>query len=326
MKNILLTGFASIIILSSCNKNNNEFDASGVFEATEVIVSAESSGQILQLMFQEGDVLTKGQTIGNIDCENMELQKAQAEASLEALNAKTNSAQPQVEILKEQLNSQSKNIEAQKVQLAVLHKEENRISNLVKAEAIPTQQLDEISGKVSVLQKQIEASESLLRVTQQQISSQKQQISIANRAILSERKPMEQKIAQMNNLIGNCTIINPVNGTVLVKYVENAEMTAPGKALYKIADMQELILRAYISGSQIPKVKVNDTVKVFVDNGEEGYKEMQGKVSWISSKAEFTPKTIQTKDERANLVYATKVTVKNDGYLKIGMYGEIKFQ
>ncbi|AWW00927.1 HlyD family secretion protein [Arcticibacterium luteifluviistationis] len=317
-----LTFLAAVIV--GCSGGENDFDASGVFEAKEIIVSSESSGKILELVIEEGTVLTEGQIIGNIDCENLNLQKAQLEASYDAIGAKRNSSGPQVGILKQQLVTQNKQLAAQRQQYLVIEKEQKRLEKLVKAEAVPVKQLDDLNGNLEVLLKQIEAAESQLNVTKQQITSAEQQIAIGNRAVMSEEKPMQERIAQMENMIGKCQIQNPQAGTVLVKYAEQNEMTAPGKALYKLADMTELKLRAYLTNGQLAKVKVGQEVQVLIDNGEDGYKELKGVVEWISDKAEFTPKTIQTKDERANLVYATKIKVKNDGFLKIGMYGEVK--
>lgn len=313
-----------VAVITGCKGGENDFDASGVFEAKEIIVSSESSGKILKLDIEEGTVLTEGQIIGNIDCENLNLQKAQLEASYDAIGAKRNSSGPQVGILQSQIETQKKQLAAQRQQYAVLEKEQKRVQKLVNAEAVPVKQLDDLTGNLEVLQKQIEAAESQLNVTKQQITSAEQQIAIGNRAVMSEEKPMQERIAQMENMIGKCQIKNPQAGTVLVKYAEQNEMTAPGKALYKLADMTELKLRSYLTNGQLAKVKVGQEVQVLIDNGEDGYKELKGVVEWISDKAEFTPKTIQTKDERANLVYATKIKVKNDGFLKIGMYGEVK--
>ena len=167
--------------------------------------------------------------------------------------------------------------------------------------------------------------EKIMNVTQQQINVQRNNIATQNRAYLSEGKPLEKRVAQLNDQLNKTNIINPINGTVITKYAEAGEMTSPGKALYKIADLSTMTLRAYITGTQLSQVKLGQTVKVLVDDGADKYKELPGTITWISDKAEFTPKTIQTKDERANLVYAIKVKVKNDGYLKIGMYGEVKF-
>lgn len=316
--------FLSLLTLSACNNSDQAFDASGVFEADEVVISSESMGKILSLEIEEGNTLKAGQAVGSVDCKNLNLQKAQVQASMEALSQKTNDASPQIQILKEQLMTQQRQIAAQREQLRLLEREHKRLDNLVKAEAVPSKQLDDVDGQISVLKKQIETAEGQVAVVQQQIKSQQQQVSIQNRGVLSERKPLEERIAQFDDQLQRCTITNPIDGTVLVKYATTNEMTATGKALYKIADLTSLTLRAYITGDQLGKIKLNQPVKVFVDNGKDSYKEVSGVVTWISNKAEFTPKTIQTKDERANLVYATKIKVKNDGFLKIGMYGEVK--
>lgn len=313
-----------LISLAACKGGDQEFDASGVFEANEVVISSEAVGKILRFEIEEGSSLKVGQVIGSVDCKNLSLQKAQIEASINALGQKTNDAAPQTQILREQLNSQQRQIATQREQLRILEHERKRLSNLVKAEAAPAKQLDDVEGQIDILKKQIETTESQVAVINQQIKSQQQQISIQNRGVLSERKPLQERIAQFDDQLQRCNITNPIEGTVLVKYATTNEMTATGKPLYKIANLSTLTLRAYITGDQLSKVKLNQPVKVFVDNGKDDYKEVSGTVTWIASKAEFTPKTIQTKDERANLVYATKIKVKNDGYLKIGMYGEVK--
>lgn len=322
--NRILFSILFLLGLSACKSNDQDFDASGVFEADEVVISSEAIGKILQFDVEEGSTLKAGQVVGNVDCKNLTLQKAQIEASMEALGQKTNDAGPQTQILREQLNTQQRQIATQREQLRLLERERKRVDNLVKAEAVPSKQLDDVEGQIDILKKQIETTESQLTVFNQQIKSQIQQVSIQNRGVLSERKPLQERIAQMDDQLRRCNITNPFEGTVLVKYAAADEITAMGKPLYKIADLSTLTLRAYITGDQLAKVKLNQVVKVFVDNGKDDYKEVNGTVTWISGKAEFTPKTIQTKDERANLVYATKIKVKNDGYLKIGMYGEVK--
>jgi len=314
-----------LISLAACNGNDQAFDASGVFEADEVIISSEAVGKILRFEVEEGSSLKAGQIIGKVDCNNLTLQKAQIAASMEALGQKTNDAGPQTQILREQLNTQQRQIATQREQLRLLENERKRIDNLVKAEAVPTKQLDDVVGQIAILNRQIETAESQLGVLNQQIKSQQQQVSIQNRGVLSERKPLQERIAQVDDQLQRCTITNPLEGTVLVKYAAADEITGMGKPLYKIANLSTLTLRAYITGDQLGQVKLNQPVKVLIDNGKDSYKEMSGTVTWIASKAEFTPKTIQTKDERANLVYATKINVKNDGFLKIGMYGEVKF-
>lgn len=317
--------FIAIVGLVSCSGNKNKFDATGTFEADEVIVSAEATGKILRLTIAEGADLAKDSIVGKIDPSIIELQKEQAASSMNALQQKTNEAAPQVGILQSQLNLQNKQIAVYAEQLLVLQKEQARFRKLVAADAVPAKQLDDINGQVSVLNEQIAAAKSQLQVIKSQINAQQQTVSIQNRGILSEKEPMEKKIAQLQDQLDKTTIVNPVKGTVLTKYADENEFTATGKPLYRIADLSVMKLRAYITGNQLPLVKLNQQVTVMVDDGKGGYKEMKGSISWISDKAEFTPKTIQTKNERANLVYAMKVNVVNDGYLKIGMYGEVLF-
>ncbi|WP_064196876.1 MULTISPECIES: HlyD family secretion protein [Emticicia] len=327
MKTIYQTYFAVALTLgiTACNSSKTDFDATGVFEAEEVIISSESNGKLLALNITEGDALTVGQEVGQVDCQNINLQKAQTEASIAALKLKQNEATPQVKILEKQIETQKAVLATQKEQLTLLEKERKRLQNLVNAEAAPTKQLDDIVGQIEILKKQMTSTQSQIEVISQQISSQKEQISIQNRGILSETQPLQVRVSQIDEQLGHCKVINPIAGTVLVKYAESNEMTGMGKPLYKIADLSTMTLRAYVSGTQLGQVKVNQPVKIFIDNGKDAYKEMQGTISWISSKAEFTPKTIQTKDERENLVYAAKIKVKNDGFIKIGMYGEVKF-
>jgi HlyD family secretion protein len=197
--------------------------------------------------------------------------------------------------------------------------ERDRTERLVKADAATGKQLDDLNAQVDVLQKQMD-------VTQQQIAVQRSNIATQNRSILSESAPLQKQAAQVEEQISKARVVNPVSGTVITKYAEQGEVTAPGKALYKIANLSTLTLRAYITGAQLSQLKLGQQVKVLVDNGADQYRTYSGTIYWISDKAEFTPKTIQTKEERANLVYAVKVRVKNDGYLKIGMYGEVQLQ
>ncbi len=316
----------ALLVFASCNNGNGKYDATGTFESDEVIVSAEATGKILQLNVEEGVNLSKDSVVGKIDPTAIELQKEQASSSVEALQQKTNDATPQVNILQSQLQLQNKQIAVYNEQLKTLEKEQQRFIKLVEADAVPAKQLDDITGQVNVLKEQIAAAKTQLTVLKSQINAQRQVVAIQNRGILSEKNPMEKKVAQLQDQLNKTTITNPVNGTVLTKYAAAGEFTAAGKALYKIADLSTMKLRAYISGDQLAQVKLNQPVKVMVDDGKGGFREMKGSISWISDKAEFTPKTIQTKDERANLVYAIKVNVVNDGYLKIGMYGELQFK
>ena len=310
MKSLHLIVIFLGLILFSCNGNGKEFDASGTFEADEVIVSSLQPGKILSLNVEEGMILTKDSVVGMIDAANLSLQQEQVEESIKALHEKTVDVAPQVQLLQNQLT-------VQQSQLDNLLHEQSRIENLLKSDAATGKQLDDINAQVDLVKKQ-------MKVTEQQINVQKTNVATQNRAILSEKAPLEKKVAQFKDLVKKAGILNPINGTVITKYAEAGEMTSAGKALYKIADLSSIYLRAYVTGVQLPTIKLDQTVKVMIDNGVKKYKEYSGVITWISDKAEFTPKTIQTKEERANLVYAIKVKVKNDGYLKIGMYGEVK--
>ncbi|HEY0680549.1 MAG TPA: efflux RND transporter periplasmic adaptor subunit [Chitinophagaceae bacterium] len=309
MKQILFSG--ALILLISCGRNN-KFDASGTFETDEVIVSSELPGVIRELNIEEGDTISRGRIVGTVDAENLALQKEQVEASIEALGQKTADVNPQVQLLINQLA-------VQQSQLNNLQLERKRIENLLRQDAATGKQLDDMNAQIDLVKRQ-------MSVTQQQINVQRSTVGTQNRSILSEGKPLQKRVDQLNDQLKRANIVNPINGTVIMKYAREGEMTSAGKALYKIADLSELILRAYISGGQLSQVKLGQQVKVLVDEGDDKYKEYAGTITWISDKAEFTPKTIQTKEERANLVYATKIKVKNDGFLKIGMYGEVLFK
>jgi HlyD family secretion protein len=311
MKNLLfgITAITSLLIIG-CNRNESEFDASGTFEADETIVSSEMPGKILSFKVEEGMQIPKDSIVGAVDATNIDLQQQQVEASIHALNEKTANANPQIELLQNQLA-------VQQSQLDNLLHERTRIENLLKSDAATPKQLDDINSQIDVVKKS-------MAVTQQQINVKKNDIATQNRSILSEAEPLRKRVAQLEDQQQRANIINPVSGTVITKYAEAGEITSSGKALYKIADLSELNLRAYITGVQLPTIKLGQQVKVMIDQGKKRYKEYSGTIIWISDKAEFTPKTIQTKEERANLVYAIKVKVKNDGYLKIGMYGEVK--
>lgn len=299
------------LIFSACQQKFKA-DASGVFEAEEIIVSAEQTGKLLRFPIHEGDTLAKNAIVGQIDVSNDQLRKAQIEASIDALSQKTGDASPQVQVVKRQL-------EVQQAQLEQQLREKKRLENLVRDNAVAQKQLDDINAAIEQTRRQID-------VTNQQINLYLNNTNLQNRGILSEKMPLEKSAAQAQNQIDKGRIVNPQGGTVITKYAYEGEMTALGKALYKIADVDTLTLRAYVSGQQLPKIKLGQPVNVLVDNGEGGFRTYSGKLYWVAAKAEFTPKTIQTKDERANLVYAVKISVPNDGLLKIGMYAEVKFQ
>jgi len=301
----------SLLMLIGCNRNGNKFDASGTFEADEVIVSAGATGKILSLDIDEGSTIAKDSIVGLVDPTDLSLQKEQVQASIASLNEKTSDATPQIKMLQDQLT-------VQQTQLDNLLHERGRIENLLKEDAATKKQLDDINFQIESVKKQ-------MNVTTQQINVQRNNVATQNRGILSESKPLQKRAEQIQEQLNKTNITNPVNGTVITKYAETGEITSNGKPLYKIADLSTLNLRAYVTGDQLPQIRLGQQVTVFVDSGAKKYRKLPGTVTWVSDKAEFTPKTIQTKDERANLVYAMKVRVKNDGYLKIGMYGEVRF-
>jgi HlyD family secretion protein len=308
----IFLGAITLVVVLSCNTRSGEYDATGTFEADEVVVSASANGKILSLNIEEGAVLAKDSIVGLVDPTGLGLQKEEVEATIKSLGQQTANAAPQVKLLQEQLA-------VQQSQLVNLLHERTRIENLLKQDAATGKQLDDINAQIDVAKKQ-------MSVTQQQINVQKNNTGTQNRGILSQGKPLQKRAAQIEDQLKKASIRNPIGGTVITKFAEAGEITSMGKALYKIADLSTMTLRAYITGTQLSQIKLGQTVKVLVDDGADKYKGLSGTIAWVSDKAEFTPKTIQTKDERANLVYAMKVKVKNDGYLKIGMYGEVQFK
>lgn len=295
MKFKTLISFVLLVLLFSCNDQELNYDASGVFEAKETIISAEASGKLLAFKVEEGQTLEASQMVGYIDTTDLYLKKKQLQAQVKALLSKKPDIATQTASLQEQLQA--------------AQREQERIRNLLKADAATPKQLDDINAETDVLRKQIAAQMSTLTTTTE--------------SLMQEAMPLQVQIEQVNLQIANSLINNPVHGTVLTTYAEENEFTAPGKPLYRIADLSHMILRAYITGDQLSKVKPGQVVRVYVGSGE-ALKTHEGTITWISDKAEFTPKTIQTQDERANLVYAVKISVKNEGYLKTGMYGEVK--
>ncbi len=283
--------------LMACRKADQSFDASGSFEATEIMISSEVGGNIQYLALEEGDVLSAGQLVAVIDSTQLYLKKQQLLAQIAAVNSK----QPNVAV----------QMAAAQEQLVQANRELERIKKLYANEAATAKQLDDATTAAMVAKKQVAALQSSLNINSGSLNA--------------EVQPLRAQLAQVQDQLSDCRVINPVNGTVINKLVDAFEMVSPGKPLYKIAKLDEMYLRAYISGDQFAKAKLGAKVQVFTDDGQGGYKAQDGLISWINDKAEFTPKTIQTKNERANLVYAIKVKVKNDGMLKIGMYGHVSF-
>lgn len=295
--------FFSIALIISCNNSNNDYDASGNFEVDEIIVSSEASGKMLKLDVKEGQVLEAKQIVGFVDTVQLYLKKKQLQYSITSVLSRRPDANIQLSTIQEQLTT--------------ANREKQRVENLLKADAATQKQLDDLNAQIDLLKKQYDALQSSL--------------SITTRSLQSETLPLQAQLEQVEDLLKKSKIINPQAGTVLTQYTKQDEVVNAGKALYKIADLRTVTLRVYISGNQLAGIKIGQEVNVSVDDplssGEgQGVRSYTGKITWVSDKAEFTPKTIQTKEERANLVYAVKISVKNDGPLKLGMYGEVKFK
>ncbi|MDD4637258.1 MAG: HlyD family efflux transporter periplasmic adaptor subunit [Bacteroidales bacterium] len=297
MKRDFITGLAfSILLLSSCN-NGIEQDATGTFEATEVIISSETAGKLTQFEVEEGSTLQAGVEIGCVDTVQLYLKKRQLQASFQAVLSRKPDIAKQIAAVREQISTQKREL--------------NRFEILAKNNAATQKQVDDIRSSIAVLEKQQEAQLSALKSSDRSLSDESEAIAI--------------QIEQLDDQLMKSHISSPIDGTVLVKYAEPNELVMMGKPLFKIADLSEMTLRAYITNAQLNEIRLGQKVKVFTDSGKDAYKEYEGVIYWIASQAEFTPKTIQIKDERENLVYAIKIRVKNDGLIKIGMYGEVKF-
>ena len=286
-----------LLSLAACNRGDGNFDATGTFEATEILVSSEANGKIMELNIEEGDRLDAGAMVGYIDSTQLYLKKMQLSAGLRSVDIRKPDIRKQIAALEQQI--------------ATARTEQQRMENLVKAKAGNQKQVDDIVNNIKYLQKQLDAQYSTLNKT--------------TGGADAEAESILYQIMQLDDQLQKSRIVTPQAGTVLVKYAEPGEVTVAGKPLYKIADTDLLYLRAYITADQLSKLKQGQTVRVFADYGADEQREYPGTITWISDKSEFTPKGIQTKDERANLVYAIKIAVKNDGYLKIGQYGETVF-
>lgn len=297
MKTYKILAIALSGILTSCGNSNGDYDASGIFETTEVIVSAKGNGEIIRLDIEEGQDVVQNRTLGYIDTTLLTLKRRQIVASRWATDSKVLDKSQQLATIRQQI--------------AIQQRERNRYEALVKTNAATRKQLDDINYQIDVLTKQLAA-------TEEQISSQ-------NSSLNNQSVGIKAQLAQIDDQIANSIISSPIRGTILTKYAEQGEYAAPGRALFKVANVSDMKLRAYITADQLTTLKIGQRVKVYADQGKDNRKEYSGTVTWISDKAEFTPKTIQTRDERANLVYAVKVAVKNDGLIKKGMYGEVKF-
>ena len=281
------------IVLASCNGTNNLSDAYGNFEVDDIIVSAEANGKLLLLNVEEGKVLKANMLVAVIDTVDYVLKRKQLKAQKQAISSQIQNIQSQIDVQ-----------EQQKKNLLI---NQDRIEKLLKDGAATKKQLDDINGQIDLVNSQIAS------------------IKTQNVSIISELEVVNTQISQVEESINKCNIKNPIEGIVLEKYAEANEITTFGKPLYKIADMNEMILRIYVSGGQLSEIKLGQEVEVLIDKDDKTDTKLNGVISWISASAEFTPKIIQTKEERVNMVYAVKVKVQNDGSLKIGMPGEVNF-
>ncbi len=292
----LLPCLASLL-LAACQEQQNPYDASGVFETTDVIVSAKSVGEIKDFNIEEGMTVGAGQRLGYIDTLQLHLKKGQLAATQSATVSRRLDEGTQVAALRQQIEN--------------LKAERQRFVELVNENAGTQKTVDDIDYQIKVLE--------------QQIAAATEQVATANQSIGGQSASMNAQRAQLNDQISNSIITSPIDGTILTKYAHQGEYAAPGRALFKVGDITHMKLRAYVTADQLTGLKIGQKVKVYADQGTADRKQYEGEIIWISDKAEFTPKTIQTRDERANLVYAIKIAVDNDGLIKRGMYGDVKF-
>lgn len=285
------------LMLNACGNKEKEYDATGVFEATETVVCAEQNGSLMVFDVEEGDRLEQGREVALIDTVQLWLKMQQAEATKKVYRSQKPDMEKQLAAIREQL--------------AKARQEQQRYRELVADGAAPRKMLDDADSQVEVLQRQMEALRSSLSVSTDALDRQMEAADVQREQILDQ--------------LEKCHVRTPASGTVIEKYVERGEFVATGKPLFKMADIAHMYLRAYVTSAQLQHIRIGQKAKVFADYGEGQTREYAGTVTWISSRSEFTPKTILTDDERADLVYALKVAVKNDGYIKMGMYGEVKF-
>ena len=297
-------------VLAACGNKEKEYDATGTFEATEVTVSAKATGELKSFDISEGQTVEQGAVVGSIDAYQLQQTSEQLEAQKRQLGATRSATDSRRLDLEKQLSSINQ-------QIANAQRERQRFTELVADGAVPKKQLDDINYQIKVLERQREA-------TRDQIRSNNASLAEQSKGIGAQIDGLNAQQRQIADQIANAQVKAPIAGTVLEKYVERGEFVAIGKPLFKMADVQNMFLRAYVTSSQLKDLKIGQKVTVFADYGDKQKKTYEGTIAWISSRSEFTPKTILTDDERADLVYAVKVAIKNDGFVKIGMYGEVK--
>ena len=294
MKRVLMP-IVLLLTATACNRNAG-YDATGTFEATEVVVSAEATGRITSFDAEEGDRLGAGQQVGSIDTVQLYLQKLQLQRNAASVRSTRPDISKQLSSLRERISKQQT--------------ERRRIENLLKDGAATEKQLDDVDAQLKVLNGELDAMLSTLENNTASIDANSSAI--------------ELQIAQIDDRLSKCRIVSPVSGTILAKYAEAGELATTGRPLMKVADLDGIYLRAYFTSDQLADIRLGQKVTVTADFGDDRQYDYEGRITWISEASEFTPKTIQTRNSRANLVYAVKIAVENDGRIKIGTYGEVR--
>ena len=284
-----------ITLLMSCKGSENRFDASGNFEATEVIISSEANGKIVLLAVEEGSRVKAGQLLAIVDSTQLDLNKKAIVSGIEAMRSTIPDVNLQLSPLNEQLNK--------------LRADKQRLQKLFEGDVASQKSLDDINSAIEILEKQI--------------ASQKDNLNNNIRSLKKQIEAKQAELARVEDMIDRCYIKSPINGTVLTKYSQQGELTGAGRALVKVADTEKMFLRAYFTSEQLASIKIGSPVSVTADFGGDAKREYAGEIVWISDKNEFTPKNIVTSKDRADLVYPVKIAVKNDGYIKIGLYGKV---
>lgn len=310
-------------LLLSCSSGDIEFDATGNFEATEVTVSAQATGELQAFNIQEGQQVTANSVVGLIDTEQLRLKRDEIATSQQQIAATRRQLAASKDAVDSQVLDLRKQVATIQQQIVNARRERERFAELVKDGAAPQKQVDDFDYQIEVLQKQLEATQEQINSANKSAMSQSKGINAQMESNDANNAGMEIRKAQIDDQIGKASIKVPASGTVIEKYVEAGEYVSTGRPLFKVADTGNMYLRAYITSAQLQDIKLGSHVKVYADYGDGNRKEYPGVVTWISSKSEFTPKTILTDDERADLVYAVKIKVKNDGSIKMGMYGEV---
>ncbi len=325
MKKILIMASVALMI-TACGKKEKAFDATGTFEATEVTVSAKATGELKSFDVTEGLTLESGSLVGHIDTYQLVLKKQQLETQRGQLAASKRQMASNRSATNSQQLDLNKQLSSIQQQIANAQRERQRYAELVKDGAVPRKQLDDIDNQIKVLNRQLEATRDQIRSNNAALAEQGKGIAAQMDGIDSQVAGIDAQQRQLDDQIANADIVAPISGTVLEKYVEQGEYVTTGKPLFKMANVDQMFIRAYVTSAQLQQIKVGQPCKVFADYGNGQKKEYAGTITWISSRSEFTPKTILTDDERADLVYAVKIAFQNDGFVKIGMYGEVKFQ